>query len=98
MAKQSLKGLALAGLIAAAALFPGSAFANELCEDSFKRADRQPDAGGVDGSYHINPDGSRGGFVAKTAYVGPKAQVHGKARVYGFTKISSGKISEGIHE
>ena len=122
---QSLKRLALAALIGAAALFSASAFA-AVCEDSFKSA--------AEGSYHTNPDGSQGGFVAKTAYaastayVGPQArvlgnaQVLGNARVYGnagvygnavvsgnarvrgyarvrgFANISSGIISEGVHE
>ena len=67
-------------LITAALLFCGSALANEPC-------------GGAEGSYHTNPDGSQGGFVASTAfaaptaYIGPNAAVCGKAQALGEKRI-----------
>ena len=72
---QALKRLALIALIGSAMLFSGSAFANEPCS-------------GAEGSYHTNPDGSKGGFVAKTAYAAPTAYIEPNAMVCEAAKVA----------
>ena len=74
--------------------------------ESRKTASEAP-CGGAEGSYHTNPDGSQGGFVANTAYAAPTAyveasaelcenvmRVYDKAVVYGHAEVKSGEAIE----
>ncbi len=58
--------------------------------------------GAVPAHRHSNPDGSVGGWVAETAYVGPKVSLGPNASVFGDARVSGGAwmygnctISEG---
>ena len=99
MAKQILKRLAFPALIGAAALFSASAFAHAPATAEGIIPHEPCD--GAEGSYHTNPDGSQGGFVADTAYaghrayIGPNAEVCEFAQVYEFAEIKEKAVVSG---
>ena len=66
ISKAAFKAAALAGLAAAALLFPPAGFAEGPCGAS------------APGAYHTNPDGARGGFVARTAFAAPHSSYRAK--------------------
>ena len=63
------------------------------CGGTEPQAEYTPCGYAVEGAYHTNPDGSKGGFVAATAtvrkkvFVGKNAAVCGKAQVKGQAKV-----------
>ncbi len=97
-----LSGVSVAAKTGAEAAAEGRADgAGDYVTSCFLHGDQSPCPSGVICSPHLNPDGTKGGFVANTASVdsqaevGPRARVLGNARVSGNATVCSGTFTSG---
>ena len=97
-----LSGVSVAAKTAAEAIAEGrSDGAGDYVTSCFLHGDLSPCPAGVVCSPHLNPDGTKGGFVANTASaaataeVGPRARVLGNAQAIGKARILDNALVEG---